>query len=535
MNFKKTGLNTTRDSATVSLFTFFTTFLNNMSHKLIFLFLFAAASLQYCTDPVAKTVNTKSYCVGMDRSITPLDTSTFNQYIKPNTTGVYVLEEGLEAITSRAWMCNQAQKTMDIQYFIFTEDNIGIISCDYMLRAACNGVKVRVIVDDLMQDTNPDYILALDQHENIDIKIYNPNLTIGSNLVKKVYNGLTDFRGMNQRMHHKTFIIDEHMAITGGRNMADEYFDFDHQYNFRDRDVLLIGGEAEEIQSEFDRYWASDLSVSISDLIAFSDPNYSPIGLYKWINEYTADSTNFWPSVRAGIPTIMNDIVNSDYFYYVDDVTFYSDDPGKNDGSAGLEGGGKSTEALIDLVNSAEKSIYIQSPYLITTELGQGLFKKAVDRGVKIYILTNSLLSTDNIEAFSGYARDREDLLSTGVHVYEYKPDAEIRKDIMTSDLQRKMNFQPIFGLHAKSMVVDEKIAVIGTFNLDPRSAHLNTECVGVIHSADISKDMLRIMKLEMQPQNAWKITKEFNPDHLAGKAKELKVMSRRLVPKSVL
>jgi len=506
-----------------------------MNNKWIFLIL-AILITQSCVNRNKEPISTTSYCSEMKRSITPLDSiANLDQYIKPNLTGVYILEEGYEAITSRAWMCNHAQKTMDIQYFIFTEDNIGIISCDYMLRAACNGVKVRVIVDDLMQDTNPDYILALDQHENIDIKIYNPNLTIGSNLVKKVYNGITDFRGMNQRMHHKTFIIDGNMAITGGRNMADEYYDFDHKYNFRDRDILLIGGEAQKIQSEFDRYWNNELSVSISDLVGFSDVNYSPLGLYGWINDYTADSINFWPSVRKGIPTIMDEITTSDYFHYVDEVAFFSDDPGKNDGSDGLEGGGVSTDALIDLVNNAKESIYIQSPYLITTELGQNLFKDAVNRGVEVHILTNSLSSTDNIEAFSGYARDRTDLLNTGAHIYEYKPDAEIRKEIMKNDLQRRMNFQPIFGLHAKSMVVDEKIAVVGTFNLDPRSAHLNTECVAVIHSPEISQEMLSVMKLELQPQNAWEITSDFNPDHLAGKSKNVEVFTRRLIPKSVL
>lgn len=499
-------------------------------------FIVITICLSSCNEQSSADVSTLSYCKKIERSITPIDTlMDLDQHIKANQTGVYILEEGFEAITSRAWMCNNAQKSMDIQYFIFTEDNIGIISCDYMLRAACQGVKVRVIVDDLMQDTNPDYILALDQHENIDIKIYNPNLTLGSNLVQKVYNGVTDFRGMNQRMHHKTFIVDGKLAITGGRNIADEYYDFDHEYNFRDRDVLLIGGEASEIQSEFDRYWDSELSVNISDLVGYSDENYSPIGLYQWINEYTADSTNFWTSVRSSIPSIMNDITNSDYFHYVDDVTFYSDNPGKNDGSEGLEGGSISTSALMSLVKNASKSIYIQSPYLVTTDLGQNLFRDAVNRGVEVHILTNSLSSTDNLEAFSGYQRDRATLLNTGVNIYEYKPDAQIRKEIMKNDLQRKMDFQPIFGLHAKSMVVDEQIAVVGTFNLDPRSAHLNTECVTVINSIDVSSEMLSVMKVELKPQNAWRITNDFNPDHMASKGKRVKVMTRRLVPKSVL
>ena len=214
---------------------------------------------------------------------------------------------------------------MDIQYFIFSEDNVGIISCDYMLRAACHGVQVRVLVDDLMLHTNPDYILALDLHENIEIKVYNPNLNVGKSLIDKAYTGLKDFRGMNQRMHHKTFIVDGQIAITGGRNIADEYFDFDHEYNFRDRDVLLIGGEATTIQSEFSKYWSHPLSVSISDLVAFADEDYSPLALYQWINTYSADPTNYWLEIRQAVPTAMDKIMTSDQLYWVKDVEFFSD------------------------------------------------------------------------------------------------------------------------------------------------------------------------------------------------------------------
>ena len=184
-------------------------------------------------------------------------------------TGVYVFEEGEEAIITRAWLSQQAEKTIDIQYFIFSEDNVGVIACDYMLQAACRGVKIRLIIDDLMVDVHPEYVLALAEHENIDIKIYNPNLNIGKNITSKVKSLVTDFRGINQRMHHKTFIVDNEMVITGGRNIADEYFDYDHEYNFRDRDVLLIGDITEEVHNAFDEYWSSDYTVAIEDLVSY--------------------------------------------------------------------------------------------------------------------------------------------------------------------------------------------------------------------------------------------------------------------------
>lgn len=505
-------------------------------HKLL-IFILINITIYACVDSPSDTLDTRDYCSMTDRLLhdhthTSIDISSLE---RPSKTGVYVLENGSDAITSRAWLSANAQKTMDIQYFIFSEDNIGIISCDYMLRAACHGVRVRVIVDDLLMSSNPDYILALDLHENIDIKIYNPKLTVGQNLVDKAYNGLTDFRGVNQRMHHKTFIVDGNIAITGGRNIADEYFDFDHEYNFRDRDILLVGGEAKAIQSEFDKYWESELSVDITELVSFSDREYNPIGLYQWINDYSIDTSNFWTAIRDDIPHILERIIQSPQYHYVDHVSFVSDAPGKNDGNSGLAGKGITTDALIQLVNAAQKQVHIQSPYLVTSDISIDLFTNAINRGVEITILTNSLLSTDNIEAFSGYQRGRSRLLNAGVNIYEYKPNAQIRKEVMDSDLQRKMDFQPTFGLHAKSMVIDDSISVIGTFNLDPRSAHLNTECITVVHSTEVASDMLYLMEKELLPENAWHITQDFNPDHLANTKKRIKTFTRRLIPKSVL
>ena len=200
-----------------------------------------------------------------------------------------------------------------------------------------------------------------------------------------------------------------------------------------------------------------------------------------------------------------------------------------------LGGGGATTDALIDLLQNAKSSIDIQSPYLITTELSRGLFREATNRGVKIRILTNSLSSTDNVEAFSGYQRDRVELLETGVRIFEYRPDAAIRHAIMTGELKATEGFAPIFGLHAKSMVIDGHLTVIGTFNLDPRSANLNTECVTIIDSEEIATGVMETMEIEFLPENAWETTLEWNPDDYAGNAKQVKSWTRKIVPKDVL
>ncbi|WP_298238721.1 phosphatidylserine/phosphatidylglycerophosphate/cardiolipin synthase family protein [uncultured Algibacter sp.] len=453
-------------------------------------------------------------------------------------TGVYVLEDGSGSMVARAWLCEYAENTIDIQYFIFSTDNVGLIACDYLVRAADRGVKVRILVDDIMVDADIEDLLTFNSHENITVKIYNPGVNLGKNIFSKIQKFTTDFRGANQRMHNKTFIVDGKVVITGGRNIADEYFDYDHEYNFRDRDILLLGKESESVNKSFNEFWNDTLSKKISNIIEEDTSKEYPENTFDNLHEYACNPNNFWPQVRERIenlPATFSIIKNSSDLVWLNDVSFISDAPGKNDGNEGLGGGGISTNALIELVKAAEKSIEIQTPYLITTELSRNLFKEAVERGVTIRILTNSLASTDNIEAFSGYQSDREKLLNTGVRIFEFRPDAAERKKIMTGELQEKLNHQPIFGLHAKSMVVDNKTTVIGTFNLDPRSANLNTECIVIVNSEKIAKGVLEGMEDEFKPENSWETTLDFNPDSEVNKFKRLKTWTRKIIPKDIL
>lgn len=482
---------------------------------------------------------TKDYCAELKREQTPplsVHLASVDS-ITSAKTGVHTLEEGDASMISRAWLCEAAEKTIDIQYFIFSTDNIGLIAVDYLLRAADRGVHVRMIVDDIMVEADAEDLLAIDAHPNLEIKIYNPTANVGKNFPEKIKSMATDFKDFNQRMHNKTFIVDNRVVITGGRNIADEYFDYDHEYNFRDRDVLLIGKAVGDVKESFTQFWNSKLCVPISKIVDSADYELNSKAKYEYLHQYACSPENFWPAVREQVksmPETFRQMQKSGELVWVDGVHFTSDVPGKNE-SESLRGGGVTTDSLINLIKHAKKSVNIQSPYLITTEVGQQLFQETVKRGVTVNILTNSLSSTDNLEAFSGYQREREKLLSTGVHVYEFKPDAAVRFKIMTGALQKKMNFTPRFGLHAKSMVVDSTIAVVGTFNLDPRSANLNTECITVIRDKKIAGDLYQAMATDRQPENAWEVTLNSNPDGEAGWWKRLTAWFRRVVPKSVL
>jgi putative cardiolipin synthase len=490
-----------------------------------------------CSSPKTEIpTQEKDFCSAIHRK----DSTTLSKELEPvadlmhDKTGVYVLEDGGGAMVARAWLSEHAEKTIDVQYFIFSTDNVGLIACDYLVRAANRGVQVRILVDDIMVEAGVHEILTMDSHKNISIKIYNPGSNLGKNIYDKVKKIYTDFRGLNQRMHNKTFTIDGKVVITGGRNIADEYFDYDHEYNFRDRDVLLLGTATQKVQKSFDEFWNSPLSIPVNDIVNEEASNFNDTSRFERLHQYACNPDNFWPQVRERIqqlPSAFKAIQNSGDLVWTDSVLFVSDVPGKNAGGVG----GVTTDALLFLVKQAQKSVDIQSPYLITTELGRTLFREAVKRGVKVRILTNSLASTDNLEAFSGYQRDREKLLETGVKIYEFRPDAAERYKVMTGALQEQLKFKPIFGLHAKSMVIDGKMTVVGTFNLDPRSANLNTECITIIHSEKIANGVLKGMEEEFKPENSWETTPESNPDSKAGHKKELKTWTKKVVPKEIL
>ncbi len=471
------------------------------------------------------------------------DSSTLTKELAPleekmkNQTGVYVLEEGGNSLLTRAWLSEHAEKTIDVQYFIFSTDNVGLIAIDYLVRAADKGIKVRILIDDIMVEAGMEEILTIDSHENISIKVYNPGVNLGKNLIEKITKFETEFLDANQRMHNKSFIVDGKVAITGGRNVADEYFDYDHEYNFRDRDVLLLGKVVKNMNTSFDEFWNSKHCVPVH-LLAKEKKEFIDSNRFERLHQYACNPENFWPQIREKIkklPEAFAQIQKTGKLLWLDSVYFVSDVPGKNDGSKGLKGGGVLTDTLIHLIQNAKTSINIQSPYLITTELGKKLFADAVKRGVKIRILTNSLASTDNLEAFSGYQRDRKKLLATGVKLFEFKPDAKERYKIMTGDLQQEIKFAPIFGLHAKSMIIDNSITVIGTFNLDPRSANLNTECVAIIHSNKLAQQVLENFEIDFNSDNSWETTNNFNPDALATNKKRIGAKLRRVVPKGIL
>ena len=448
-------------------------------------------------------------------------------------TGVYILEKGEEALIGRAWLSKHATQSIDVQYFIWSTDNIGILAAEQLLRAADRGVLVRVLVDDIVIDAEDVSLLLLSAHPNVQIRIYNPNFVVGVGFWEKLKNSITTFRAVNQRMHDKTAIFDGVAGITGGRNMADEYFDFDHEYNFRDRDVLLLGSAVGDMRENFNEFWESEFAIPVEIILEDELDDISDADVqrrYTELHAYADNPANFAPEIRQAIDSTPQSFPALMQAMVWDDVQFISDVPGKNDGTSGLRGGGESTNQLINAVRGAKKSILIQSPYLVMPDGGIELFEQLIRQGVRIRISTNSLASTDNIPAFAGYASQRSDLLEADVELYEFKPNPAIQDELI-ENYPRLAENNPVFAIHAKSMVIDDKIIFIGTFNLDPRSANLNTEVGVLIENHELARQLTENIERDIRGENSWHTTSDFNPDSEVSRGKRFRVWINRLLP----
>ena len=450
-------------------------------------------------------------------------------------TGVFILEHGEQSLIGRAWLVENATSSIDVQYFIWSTDNIGILASEALLSAAERGVKVRVLVDDLLVDAEDQTLVALAAHPNVSIKIYNPQHSVGISTFQRMVNILSDFKAINQRMHDKTLIVDGVAGITGGRNMADEYFDYNHHYNFRDRDILLLGPAVQQMQENFDEFWRHNLSHTVNRLLpeAMSQLDSAAVQQHQqMLHAYAADPKNYEPAVRASLTNLP-----SQFQLLVDnliwtDAEFISDTPGKNS-HADLGGGGFTTTQLTEALSKAQSTILIQTPYLVMPEGGIDLLARLVKKGVKIDISTNSLASTDNLLAFSGYLNQRDALLAAGVNIYEFKPNPAVQLEL----LQRydRLNDQnPVFAIHAKTMLIDGEQLFIGTFNLDPRSANLNTEVGVLIDNKQLGQQVSASIHRDMQADSSWP-TRTSDPDSHAEWTKRLHVWFYSWLPLTAL
>lgn len=397
-----------------------------------------------------------------------------------NLSGVYPIVDALEAYTSRALLIHTAQKTLDVQYYIWRKDSTGMSLLYGLYLAAERGVRVRLLLDDFGSFGMDDWLAVLNEHPNIEVRLFNP---LRNRKIRSL-GFVTDFYKANRRMHNKSLTADQAMSIVGGRNIGDEYFAATDGILFADLDVLTIGPAAAAVSADFDRYWHSLSAYPVEQLLKQKMTiNDLQLELEKVLNHPDASRYN---------KVIQNISFSRDYkkrdlpFEWVP-VRLVSDDPAK--------GMGKSEESelllsqLLPLLREGEISqLDWVSPYFVPTRNGAKYFNYLAQQGAQVRILTNSLAATDVAIVHSGYIKHRKKMLKAGVQLFEMKND-----DI--ADLYGGDQKQKIFGssgssLHAKTFAINGRKVFVGSFNFDPRSARLNTELGFVIDSPSLAAEL---------------------------------------------
>ncbi|WP_457576572.1 phospholipase D family protein [Desulfomarina sp.] len=424
----------------------------------------------------------------------------------PELSGAFLLDQGEEALLWRGALTDLAEKSIDIQTFIWSDDTVGTIGAARLLQAAQRGVRIRVIVDFVTLEVDSDYLVMLNDHPNITIRLYNPYPGLDAPLGLRVAGGsIASFKRFNRRMHNKIFLVDGTVLVIGGRNNADEYYDMHESMNFRDRDVLVIGDILDKAGKGFDDYWNSTWSVDLSQVCPRKINREKRQAYFKELIAFADDPVHFPPRFTTALETTRQALLAlpGQLFWGKADVTY--DIPGKNGRILSLHGYSKTGDFLTRTFLEAQSQILVETPYMITMPGTLELFENLHKRGVKISILTDSVASAEGDAVFAGYKQHRRSILRRGVTLYELRPDPAFRKQLFPRF--SGLNKIPEISLHAKTAVIDQHIVLIGSFNLDPRSTHLNTEHVFRIDSPELARQVSSILTSDMDLENCWHVT----------------------------
>lgn len=419
----------------------------------------------------------------------------------PNLSGHVVLDTGRQAFNARVALAGSAERALDAQYFIWNSDTTGKILAQQVLAAADRGVRVRLLLDDYGVGSKDRQLTALNTHDYIEVRVYNPfNVGFRSGLRKWV-NFALGFSRLNRRMHSKTFIVDNSIAITGGRNVGDEYFDANTTMNHRDRDMLSIGPVVTEISGQFDVMWNSEWSIPIS---ALSQSKISEAELeqdYQRLESAAEDDDILYPLPLA--PDERGRLVQSFLREAIWAPTSFVYNPPlitRGDES----GGAVVAEKLLQLLLDAQSEVLIESAYFTVMDDMLTRLEPKLQSSVNIKVLTNSLATTDVWTIHAGYTRNRKELLQQGVELFEWRGDGQSCTTVIDNDKLDCANFR--YSLHAKSVVFDRETIFVGSFNLNPRSHLLNTETALVVVSKELAARLVVDITRDMQLENSWRL-----------------------------
>lgn len=411
----------------------------------------------------------------------------------PGEDAFVALPNGVDALVARIVLAESADRTLDLQYYIWHNDLTGRELGAAVLRAADRGVRVRVLLDDLGTNADDQMLLALDSHPNVQIRLFNP---VADRTFKKL-SALFSFSRINRRMHNKAFIADNQAAIVGGRNIGDEYFGASATVDFGDLDVLVHGPVVRDVSDAFDAFWNSNSAYPIASLIGRpADPDALP-ALRKNVDTYlqSEDNADYMKRARDHVGPLL---ANSATGFSWGKAALLHDDPAKVE-HAPTDTGTHLMTQFRALNLQPSDDMLVVSPYFVPGKEGVDWLSTLSHNGVHVTVLTNSLAATDVAAVHAGYRRYREALLEAGVHLYELRPDPD------EGPTKKSMLGSSRASLHAKTYVFDRQKVFIGSMNLDARSVELNTEIGLLCESDTIAAEVANTIEPQLD-RIAWRV-----------------------------
>jgi putative cardiolipin synthase len=423
----------------------------------------------------------------------------------PDESAFHLLPDAVNALVARLVLAEAADRTLDLQYYIWHDDLTGRELAAAVMRAADRGVRVRILLDDLGTNADDKLLLALDAHPNVQIRLFNP---VANRTFKKLGMAAEFFR-VNRRMHNKSMIADNQGAILGGRNIGDEYFGASSDVAFGDLDVLVHGPIVPEVSQAFDLFWNSAASYPIDSLMGRKADAAALADARSKLDAYLVSEENN-PYVVNAREKLTHVIHSQDAVFSWGKATLLYDDPAKITRSPGDSKGHLMTQfKALDL--QPTQQMLVVSPYFVPGKEGVAWLSGLTQKHVRVTVLTNSLAATDVAAVHAGYQRYRKALLEAGVRLYELKPATEDK----TSD--KGEDKKHLFGsskasLHAKTYVFDRNSIFIGSMNLDPRSVELNTEIGVYCESAAAAAQVVDTLEPSLD-RIAWRLELRPNPN----------------------
>lgn len=413
----------------------------------------------------------------------------------PGKTAIHPLVDPGGAFAARALLAAAAERSLDVQYYIWHGDQTGYLLFEALWQAAERGVRVRLLLDDNNTAGLDETIAALDAHPSLEVRLYNPVVHRGFRAV----NFVTDFARVNRRMHNKSFTADNQVTIVGGRNVGNEYFGAGTGVVFEDLDVLVAGPVVGEVSQSFDRYWNSASAYPAAKFVGMATADGQAALKARFAATRAEPASVAYVDALKRTPTV-RDLLKGELPFEWADARLVQDDPAKTLDTSGRVDVLLLAE-LLRVAGRPEKSFDLISPYFVPGDDGTRLMAELARSGVTVRVLTNSLAATDVSAVHAGYAKRREELLRAGVKLFELKPSA-IRD---RAPEKRTFGGSSSASLHAKTFALDGNRIFVGSFNFDPRSALLNTEMGVVLHSPALAGQLAAAFDTEV-PRGAYEV-----------------------------